>query len=158
MLKLGAREFDVIASGTIEWDVTLLNLLQSCGLADVTMHVGETAEQLALRVYRTLMSSGAVFEILGCVLTPHGSDPFKWTPELMAGTSKFIRGLHAKEDKDEIKSQITALVAGFFQQGLLSVRTFTNYSTPQKGAEETETQPENPPRPETSIESSANGA
>lgn len=156
MLKLGAREFDVIAEGTLEWDVTLLNLLQGCGLADVTMHVGETAEELALRVYRTLMSSGAVFEILGCVLIPHGGDPFKWSPALMAESAKFIRGLHSKNDKDEIKSQITSLVAGFFQQGLLSVRTFTSYSTPQKGAEET--QPGNLPPAEISIPSSANGA
>lgn len=157
MLKLGAREFDVIANGTIEWDVTLLNLLQGCGLADVTLHVGESPQDLALRVYRTLMSSGAVFEILGCVLIPAGEDPFKWTPAQMAETSKFIRGLHAKDDKDEIKAQINSLVAGFFRQGLLSVRTFTSYSTPQKGGEETETQPANL-SPETSIPSSANGA
>lgn len=117
MLKLGGREFDVIRSGTIEWDVTLLNLLQGCGLADVTLHEGESAEDLAMRVYRTLMSSGAVFEILGCVLTPHGSNPFEWTPELMRGTAKFIRALHNQTDKDEITSQINSLVAGFFVKG-----------------------------------------
>lgn len=158
MLKLGGREFDVIGSGTIEWDVTLLNLLQGCGLADVTMHQGETAEGLAMRVYRTLMSSGAVFEILGCVLTPAGTDPFKWTPAQMFETSKFIRGLHAKADKDEITAQINSLVASFFRQGLLSVRTFTSYSTHLPGAEKIETQPQNLPSEATSIPSSANGA
>jgi hypothetical protein len=156
MLKLGGREFDVIANGTIEWDVTLLNLLQGCGLADVTMHQGEKPLDLALRLYRTLMSSGAVFEILGCVLIPHGHDPFKWTPAQMAQTSTFIRGLHNKDDKDEIKAHINSLVADFFRQGLLSVRTFTSYSTPQKGVEEKETQPD--PSPEISIPSSASGA
>lgn len=155
MLKLGGREFDVIQTGTIEWDVTLLNLLQSCGLADVTMHAGETAEGLAMRVYRTLMSSGAVFEILGCVLCPHGSDPFKWSPALMAETAKFIRGLHAKADKDEITAQINGLVASFFQQGLLSVRTFTSYSTLPNV--EKEMQPRPLPLEATSIPSSANG-
>lgn len=156
MLKLGGREFDVIRSGTIEWDVTLLNLLQGCGLADVTLHEGESAEDLAMRVYRTLMSSGAVFEILGCVLTPHGSNPFEWTPELMRGTAKFIRALHNQTDKDEITSQINSLVAGFFRQGLLSVRTFTSYSTHQSA--EKGTQPENLPPEATSIPRSANGA
>jgi hypothetical protein len=156
MLKLGGRGFDVIASGTIEWDVTLLNLLSSCGLADVTMHAGEDAEGLAMRVYRTLMSSGAVFEILGCVLIPHGDDPFKWTPALMAETAKFIRGLHAKADKDEITTQINSLVASFFRQGLLSVRTFPSYSTLPSA--EIETQPRNHLSEGTSIPSSANGA
>lgn len=140
-MKLGGREFDVIASGTIEWDVTLLNLLQACGLADVTMFAGETPEGLALRVYRTLMSSGSVFEILGCVLTPRGTDALKWTPELMRKTAAFLRTLHIKDDKDEIKSQINSLVAGFFQQGLLSIRTFPNSSILPKGDEESQTQP-----------------
>ena len=155
MLKLGGREFDVIGEGTIEWDVTLLNLLQGCGLADVTLHIGESAEDLALRVYRTLMSSGAVFEILGCVLIPGGSNPFEWTPALMAQSAKFLRGLHEKADKDEIKSQINSLVASFFRQGLLSVRTFTSYSTHLSGAEES--QPENLSE-DPSIHNSANGA
>jgi hypothetical protein len=156
MLKLGGREFDVIASGTIEWDVTLLNLLQSCGLADVTLHMGETAEDLAMRVYRTLMSSGAVFEILGCVLMPAGEDPFKWTPALMKTTASFIRGLHEQVDKDAITSQINSLVAGFFRQGLLSVRTFPSFSTRPNGATASEMQPGNSLEG-TSTTSSANG-
>jgi hypothetical protein len=158
MLKLGGREFDVIREGTIEWDVTLLNLLQGCGLADVTLMIGETAEQLAMRVYRTLMSQGAVFEILGCVLNPAGEDPLKWTPSRMAETAAFVRALSSKADKAAITSQINSLVAGFFQQGLLSVRTFPSYSTPAAAAIETETQPRNLPSEATSTASSANGA
>lgn len=129
MLKLGGREFDVITSGTIEWDVALLNLCQGCGLADITMHAGEDAEGLALRVFRMLMSSGHVFEILGCVLIPTGVSPLDWTPATMAETAKFIRRLSSDEDKAEIKSQITSLVAGFFRQGLLSVRISPTFST-----------------------------
>jgi hypothetical protein len=155
MLKLGGREFDVISSGTIEWDVTLLNLLQGCGLADVTLHVGEDAEGLAHRVYRTLMSSGFVFEILGCVLIDHGGNPFEWTPDQMRDTAAYIRKLHAPEDKAAITSQIVSLVAGFFQQGLLSVRTFPNYSSRLNGA--AESSPENRP-PASSMGASANGA
>jgi hypothetical protein len=155
-MKLGGREFDVIASGTIEWDVTLLNLLQACGLADVTMHAGENAEGLAMRVYRTLMSSGAVFEILGCVLIPAGQDPFAWTPAAMVETSKFLRKLHSEEDKAAITSQIVSLVTGFFHRGLLSVRTFPNSSMLPKG-DDTKISPTNLPLAATSINSSANG-
>ena len=156
-MKLGGREFDVIASGTIEWDVTLLNLLSACGLADVTLHAGETPDGLAFRVFRTLMSSGSVFEILGCVLTPAGTDPFKWTPELMKETSAFLRKLHAKEDKDEIRAQINSLIAGFFRQGLLSVRTFPNSSMLPKSDEEKGMQPGRESAG-TSTTSLANGA
>jgi hypothetical protein len=154
MLKLGGRDFDVIESGTIEWDVTLLNLLSACGLAEVTMHAGEDAEGLALRVYRTLMSSGSVFEILGCVLIDHGESALDWNPHKMGDTAAFIRKLHAPEDKAAITSQITSLVAGFFRQGLLSIRTFPSFSTPLEGAE-TGAQPAS--KPESSTASSANG-
>lgn len=136
MQKLGGREFQVISSSTIEWDVTLLNLLQGCGLADVTMMDGETAEGLALRVYRTLMSSGAVFEILGCALIPAEVKPLDWTPEVMAASAVFFRRLHTEADKALIRSQITTLVANFFVQGLLSVRTSPNFSTLQSATAE----------------------
>lgn len=122
-MELGGRQFAVINRGTIEWDVTLLNLLQGCGLSDITMHAGETPEGLAHRVYRTLMSSGAVFEILGCVLVPAGEDPMDWTPDRMRLTAAFIRKLSSDADKAAITSQIVSLVSSFFLQGLLSIVT-----------------------------------
>lgn len=137
MVRLGDRDFEVVSKSTIEWDVTLLMLLQGCGLADVSMHEGEDAEQLAFRVFRTLMSSGAVFEILACVLVPAGTDPYAWTPTLMKETSAFIRKLHTEEDKAAIRSQIVSLVAGFFQHGLLSISTSRSSFT--RSAEETTT-------------------
>lgn len=136
MLKLGDKSFDVVKASTIEWDVTLLSLLQGCGLSDVTMHQGETPEGLAHRVYRTLMSSGVVFEILGCALIDHGVDPFAWTPEIMRTTAAYIRRLHAPADKAAITSQIVSLVSSFFAQGLLSLSTSPAYLN-APGASET---------------------
>lgn len=153
MLKLGGREFDVIASSTIEWDVTLLNLVQGCGLSDVTMHAGEDAEGLARRVFRSLMSSPAVFEILGCVLIPAGTDPLEWRPPMMREQAEFIRHLHAPEDKAAINSHIKNIVAGFFLQGIVSVRISPNVSSLLNGAE----LPSSPSPPASSTESSENG-
>jgi hypothetical protein len=153
MLKLGGREFDVIASSTIEWDVTLLNLVQGCGLADVTMHAGEDAEGLARRVFRSLMSSPAVFEILGCVLIPAGTDPLEWRPPIMREQADFIRHLHAPEDKAAINSHIKNIVAGFFLQGIVSVRTLPSVSSHLNGA----APPSSPSPPASSTEPSENG-
>ena len=155
MLKLGGREFDVIASSTIEWDVTLLNLVQGCGLADVTLHAGEDAEGLARRVFRSLMSSPAVFDILGCVLIPHGEDPLQWRPEHMKALAEFMRRLHSPEDKAAINSHIRNLVAGFFLQGIVSVRISPTYSKHLSDAGAPD-----PDRnlPASSTPSSANGA
>lgn len=150
MVRLGGRDFEVVSKSTIEWDVTLLTLLQGCGLADVSMHAGEDAEQLAFRVFRTLMSSGAVFEILACVLVPAGTDPYAWTPELMRETSAFIRKLHTEEDKAAIRSQIVSLVAGFFQQGLLSISTSRSSFTLSGEVESPSSSPTTP-SPATSI-------
>lgn len=153
MLTLGGREFDVIASSTIEWDVTLLNLVQGCGLADVTMYAGETAEGMAHRVFRSLMSSPAVFEILGCVLIPAGTDPLEWRPPLMHEQAEFIRRLHLPADKAAINSHIKNIVAGFFLQGIVSVRTLPNASNALNGA----APPSSPSPPASSTESSENG-
>jgi hypothetical protein len=154
MLKLGGREFDVIHSSTIEWDVTLLNLVQGCGLADVTMHVGEDAEGLAHRVFRSLMSSPAVFEILGCVLIPAGTNPIDWRPQMMRDQAEFIRHLSAPEDKAAINGHIRNIVAGFFLQGIVSVRTLPNVSALQNGAGKL---PSEPPPPANSTPRSENG-
>ena len=154
MLKLGGREFDVISSSTIEWDVMLLNLVQGCGLADVTMHVGEDAEGLAHRVFRSLMSSPAVFEILGCVLIPAGTNPIDWRPEMMRDQADFIRHLWEPADRAAINSHIRNIVAGFFLQGIVSVRTLPNASMLQNGAGAL---PSEPPPPANSTFSSENG-
>jgi hypothetical protein len=154
MLKLGGREFDVIDSSTIEWDVTLLNLVQGCGLSDVTMHAGETAEGLAHRVFRSLMSSPAVFEILGCVLIPSGTNPIEWRPEMMRAQAEFIRHLSTPEDKAAINSHIRNIVAGFFLQGIVSVRTLPNVSMLLNGAGEL---PSDPLPPANSTPLSENG-
>jgi len=154
MLKLGGREFDVIASSTIEWDVTLLNLVQGCGLADVTMHAGEDAEGLAHRVFRSLMSSPAVFEILGCALVPAGTNPIDWRPEMMREQADFIRHLSTPEDKAAINSHIRNIVAGFFLQGIVSVRTLPNVSMLLNGAGKL---PSDPPPQANSTPRSENG-
>jgi hypothetical protein len=154
MLKLGGREFDVISSSTIEWDVTLLNLVQGCGLADVTMHIGEDAEGLAHRVFRSLMSSPSVFEILGCVLIPAGTNPIEWRPEMMRAQAEFIRHLSSAEDKAAINSHIRNIVAGFFLQGIVSVRTLPNVSMLPNGADAL---PSDPPPPANSTPPSENG-
>ena len=131
MLKLGGREFDTVGETfTIEWQVTMTRLLMSCGLADVTMHAGETAEAMALRIMRTLLSSDASFEMLGCLLIPAGSDPLDWRPEHMREIATFIRRLHDPKDQEIFQTKIKELVAVFFSRGILSATTLPTSSNP----------------------------
>jgi hypothetical protein len=153
MVEVGGRKFDAVSKGTMEWDVMLLRLLQGCGLADVTLHQGETAQGLAHRVFRTLLGSGAVFEILGCVLVPAGTDPLKWTPEVMATTAAFLKQLSAPDDKQAINSQIVALVTHFFQTGLLSMSTSHRSLDPAGGPNVEQSASHRP-----AISTSGNGA
>ena len=152
-LTLGGRQFEVIASSTIEWDVTLLNLVQACGLADVTMHAGEDPEGLARRVFRSLMASPHVFEILGCCLIPAGTDPLAWTPDMMREQAAFMRRLSTPADKDAINAHIRNIVAGFFLNAIVSVRTFPSASTLQDPA----APPGSAPSPASSTPGSASG-
>src|SRR6266403_531754 len=122
-MKLGGREFDVVSRGTIEWDVALLTVLQGLGLADVVLGPGETAEQLAHRILKTLTSTPKLFDLLGCLLVPKGTELFDWSPELQQQTASFIKRLHGEEDKAAIKSQVVSMVTVFFQSGLLSMQT-----------------------------------
>lgn len=155
-LKLGGREFDVISSSTIEWDVTLLNLVQGCGLADVTMHAGEDAEGLARRVFRSLMGSPSVFEILGCVLVPAGTDPLAWEPQMMRDQAAFMKKLSSPADKEAINGHIRNIVAGFFLQGIVSVQTFRSASS--SPVAEPSRAPSSQTLPESSTNGSASGA
>lgn len=123
-MRLGGRDFDVVSRGTIEWDITLLTLLQGLGLAEIVMGPGESAEQLAHRVLKILTSSPKLFELLGCLLVPTGTEPFAWSLELQRDTASFIKRLHSQEDKAVIKAQIVSMVISFFHQGLLSMQTF----------------------------------
>jgi hypothetical protein len=138
-ITLNGRQFEAVSSGTVEWDVTLYGLLQGAGLSDVTMHAGETPQRLAERIYRSLIGCGRLFEILGCVLVPAGTQGFKWTPELMQSTAEFLRHLQAPEDKEAITAQMVALVTSFFRQGLLSIRTSPSSSGASVGAAATAT-------------------
>jgi hypothetical protein len=130
-MELGGRAFVVASEGTIEWDITLLTLLQGLGLADVVLHPGETHEQLAQRIFRTLTSTPKIFDVLGCVLIPQGVDPFTWSPEMQRETATHLKRLHAKIDKDAINSQIVSMVTSFFVQGLLSIQTFRTSLDPE---------------------------
>ena len=122
-MKLGGKDFVVVSQSTIEWDITLLTLVQGLGLADLVKHGGEDAEAFARRIFRALTSSPKIFDVLGCVLVPAGTDAYAWTPELQRETSTFIKRLHEPADKAAINSQIVSLVTSFFQQGLLSFTT-----------------------------------
>jgi hypothetical protein len=155
MLKLGGREFDTIGETfTIEWQVTMTRLLMSCGLADVTMHEGENAEMMAMRIMKTLLSSDASFDMLGCLLIPHKSDPLDWRPEHMRDLATFIRRLHTPEDLEVFQTKIKELVAVFFSRGILSARISPNYSMSRIGAAASIERVS----AETSTNDSANGA
>jgi hypothetical protein len=155
-LKLAGKEFQTVSRGTIEWDVEIYRSLQGAGLSDITLHLGETPEQLAQRIFRSVMASGSAFEILGCVLVPAGMDPLDWTPSLQRETAAFIRRLNSDEDKAAINGQIVSLIASFFRQGLLSVKTFPRLSDESDAVEDRGSSP-SPSQDPAAIPSSANG-
>ncbi|MBS0364904.1 MAG: hypothetical protein JSR67_03660 [Proteobacteria bacterium] len=123
MVKLGGREFQPVDQSTIEWDFTLYSIMQGAGLSDIVLHEGEQPEQLAQRIYRSVLASGSAFDMLGCLLVPAAVDPLTWSPALMRETAAFVRQLSDPADKQEVSRQIVGLITGFFHGGLLSITT-----------------------------------
>jgi len=74
---------------------------------------------------------------------PGRHQPIDWRPQMMRDQAEFIRHLSTPEDKAAINSHIRNIVAGFFLQGIVSVRTLPNVSALQNGADAL---PSDPPR------------
>ena len=126
---LGGRTFLTIKESTVEQDFLFLALVKRARLDDVVLEPGESPEDFARRLLEAAVESGAILEILACLLVPEeaaqrGRDPGEaWTRETADETARFLGGLKKPEDKDKIRSLVLSLLIPFVESGIVSLRT-----------------------------------
>lgn len=125
--ELGGRHFALVGDSTIEQDLIILSLIRKAGLDEVMLEEGETPQAFALRILDVAIQSGAVMELLGCLLIPEdrtagAMEPGDaWTPEIGQETSRFIAELRDPADKAKVKALILSLLVSFFDRGIASL-------------------------------------
>ena len=132
---LGGRTFLTMQESTVKQDLTFLALIHDAGIEEIQMQGDEAPGDYALRLLNTVVGTGVLLPLLGCLLVPAELVPRKrrwqrrhlagevWTPELGDATAAFLGELRGEEDKAKIRSLILTLLLHFFESGITSLWT-----------------------------------
>jgi hypothetical protein len=131
---LGGRTFLTMRESTVEQDFHFLALVKRARIDEIVMERGETPETFARRLLETTIESGAILDLLGCLLVPEEAAPRDhdpgeaWTREMGEETARFLGGLRDPTDKATIRSLVLSLLVSFFESGIVSLQTSTTSS------------------------------
>ena len=126
---LGGRTFLTVAESTVEQDFHFLSLVKRARIDEITMQPGETPEAFARRLLEATVESGAILELLGCLLVPEEAAPTDrdpgevWTRQMGQETARFLGQLRSPEDKATVRSLVLSLLVSFFESGIVSLWT-----------------------------------
>ncbi len=132
---IGGRTFLPLRESTVEQDFRFLALIKRARIDEVVMQPGESPEAFARRLLEVTIESGAILDLLGCLLipediAPRDRDPGEvWTPEVGQATAQFLGQLRDPKDKAEVRSLVLSLLVSFFESGIVSLWTSTTSST-----------------------------
>lgn len=131
---LGGRAFLTMKESTIEQDFHFLALVKRARIDEIMMVPGESPEDFARRLLEAAVESGAILDLLGCLLVPEESAPRDrdpgeaWTRKTGEETARFLGELRAPADKATIRSLVLSLLVSFFESGIVSLWSSTTSS------------------------------
>lgn len=119
-ITIGGRHFKY-AGGltTLRHDLATQGHLQRAGLSRLELLPAETAEDYALRVYRTAVGNGDMLALIAHLLLPEDLDPRSWTPEVASEMAVFLGAMTDPEDKARIQGVLRDALMGFLGAGLI---------------------------------------
>ena len=109
---IGGRTFLPLRESTVEQDFRFLALVKRARIDEVVMQPGENPEAFARRLLEVTIESGAILDLLGCLLIPEDIAPRDrnpgevWTPEVVQATAQFHGQLRDPKDKAEVRSLV----------------------------------------------------
>lgn len=131
---ISGRTFLPLRESTVEQDFRFLSLVGRAKIDEVVMQPGESPEVFARRLLEVTIESGAILDLLGCLLIPEDKascdrDPGEvWTPEMGQETARFLGQLRDPKDKAEVRGLVLSLLVSFFESGIVSLWTSTTSS------------------------------
>jgi hypothetical protein len=120
IIELGGKSYRAIEVSTVEHDFTVMQLLVETGLDKVSKAEGESADDFAIRVLRTVMASGKSFDLLGAFLIPADIPDLDWTPELGVVTRQFVSKIADPAEKLLVRNALVTMLLSFSEAGLFS--------------------------------------
>lgn len=129
---LGGRAFRALSRSTLAHDIWLTQRFEACGIDGAAMQAGEDATAFARRLVAALVTSPAIFEVLGGCIIPAERADAEWTPAIAAETAAFLRELTDPDDKAIVRGQIASTIIPFLKAGLVSFVVSTPASADQR--------------------------
>lgn len=123
-ITVAGQQFKAVTNASLEHDIYTMQQVHRCGAENVIMGADETAPEYVHRVLLSVTADGRVFDLLGCLLMPAELATSHWTAELAHATGRTFATVTTPEDKRTVHGQIVEALSGFFERGLLSLRTF----------------------------------
>lgn len=112
---IGGRVF-VTGDPTFEQELYIMEQATAAGLAKAGgLSIDPATDQLpsiAQQMIVTAYKSGALFSLLGAMLTEEGTD---WTPELAQENAAFFRTIRDRESKNALHTALAGSVVAFFE-------------------------------------------
>ena len=124
-ITLGGKVFTPVKAGnsTVLFDYWAMNLIQSTGIDLIKQLPGEAPEDFMVRLHaQGVKYYSQMLEMIAGMMLPQGIDSIAWTPKIAEENLAFIATLQDKADKQKITEQFQALLLGFFQKGLSSLK------------------------------------
>lgn len=122
-VTLGGRKFRQILKSTVEHDLWMMDQIRSSGVDSVTMEVSERPEEFAERLLKQFVKTGMLVKVLAGSLIAAEQEDLNWTPEMADELAGFFGKLSDPVDKDTLFGMTAHMVAGFFEQGVVSLMT-----------------------------------
>jgi len=124
-VRLGGRLFNVINYDviTVINEAYIHKLMRETGLdIPLPFNDAESDVEYQVRLQARVVDTLKLPELLGGFLLPAGMTEATWTPAVAAETAKYISGLTAREDRDEVFRLAYLVNVYFFREGLISLR------------------------------------
>lgn len=134
VFEIGGKKFHLAGQTTARHDIFTTRQIAACGVSMVAQLDGETEEQFQYRLYRSAMSSGDVFLLLGALLVPDGTPQLGWTEQTAKETAEFLGNLTDPSDKTKVRILLASALLPFFVSGSRSLRTSPK-SSPVPGSD-----------------------
>jgi hypothetical protein len=129
-IKLGDRLFNVVNYDviTVANEAYIHALMRSTGLdLPLPFNEGETDIEYQVRLQARVTDTLKLPELLGGFLLPVGKTETDWDEQLAAATAKFIRGLTARADREEVFRLAFQVNIYFFREGIASLNRSQSY-------------------------------
>jgi hypothetical protein len=126
---LAGRTLRVLTSANIAHDFWLTRQIRLAGIDQILIDPSQDPAAFVDAILDRLMVSGMAITLLSGLLAPVELEAKDWTSNTAADMAAFLNALTADADKLVVRGLMAETVLGFFQAGLVSLRTSRTSST-----------------------------